>query len=243
HPFALRPRQLALDRVSLTLARGESVGVVGASGSGKSTLARAILGLDPIDAGEITLGGARIDPARMPRALRARMQAVFQDPYASFDPRQSVGRLIAEPFHLAPEVPAAERQDRVAEALRDVGLSPDDAGRRIHAFSGGQRQRIALARALVLRPDLIVLDEAVSALDLAVRARILDLLAGLQARHGLSYLFIGHDLGVVGAITDRVIVLEAGRIVEAGPTAQLLAAPEHPHTQALVAAIPHLPRP
>ena len=243
HPFAPRPRQLALDRVSLTLARGESVGVVGASGSGKSTLARAILGLDPIDAGEITLGGARIDPARMPRALRARMQAVFQDPYASFDPRQSVGRLIAEPFHLAPEVPAAERQDRVAEALRDVGLSPDDAGRRIHAFSGGQRQRIALARALVLRPDLIVLDEAVSALDLAVRARILDLLAGLQARHGLSYLFIGHDLGVVGAITDRVIVLEAGRIVEAGPTAQLLAAPEHPHTQALVAAIPHLPRP
>jgi peptide/nickel transport system ATP-binding protein len=242
HPFAARPRLLALDRVSLALARGESLGIVGASGSGKSTLGRAVLGLDPIDGGEITLGGVRVDPARMPQALRARMQAVFQDPYASFDPRQSVGRLVAEPFHLAPDVPAAERRDRVAEALRDVGLSPDDAGRRIHAFSGGQRQRIALARALVLRPDLIVLDEAVSALDPAVRARILDLLAALQARHGLAYLFIGHDLEVVGAITDRVIVLEAGRIVETGPTARLLAAPAHPHTQALVAAVPRLPR-
>ena len=236
--FAAPKRRRALDGVTLSIRAGESVGLVGGSGSGKSTLARAILGLDALQAGSILLDGQRVGP-HMPRALRRDMQAVFQDPYGSFDPRWRVGRLIAEPFHLTGHPPDAD--DRIAQSLTEVGLSADDAGKFIHEFSGGQRQRIAIARALVTRPRLIVLDEAVSALDMGVRAQILDLLAALRAAHGLAYLFITHDLTVVRAITDRVLVLDAGRVVEEGPTTTVLNAPGHAVTRALVAAVPKLP--
>ena len=169
------------------------------------------------------------------------MQVVFQDPYGSFNPRHKVARLVAEPFHLTPDVPRAEREDRIAEALTAVGLTPGDAHKYIHEFSGGQRQRIAIARALITRPELILLDEAVSALDVQVRAQILDLLADLSKRYGLSYLFISHDLSVVRTITDRVMVMKSGEIVEEGPTEQVFDAPEHAYTRALVAAAPRLP--
>ncbi|MBK1634302.1 ABC transporter ATP-binding protein [Rhodovulum adriaticum] len=232
----------AVDGVSFDLRRGECLGLVGESGSGKSTLARAILGLDPLQGGAIRLDGQRVAAGQpMPHDLRRRMQAVFQDPYGSFNPRHRVGRLIAEPFHLAGRPPDAD--DRVAEALRAVGLDPDDRNRFIHEFSGGQRQRIAIARALITRPDLIVLDEPVSALDVRVRAQILDLLADLRGRFGLSYLFIGHDLQVVRAIADRVMVMHAGRIVEQGAAEQVLHAPRHPYTRELLAAVPELPAP
>jgi peptide/nickel transport system ATP-binding protein len=234
------PRRLdAVREVSFTLHTGESLGLVGESGCGKSTLTRAILGLEPLQGGRITLHGRPVGPG-MDNAMRAGVQVVFQDPYGSFNPRWRVARLVAEPFHLMPERPADAR-DRVAEALSDVGLAAADMDKYIHEFSGGQRQRIAIARALITRPDLIVLDEAVSALDVRVRAQILDLLAELQARHGLSYLFISHDLHVVRAITDRVLVMQAGRIVEEGATEQVFSDPRHPYTRQLIAATPVIP--
>ncbi len=240
-PLGPAPRFRALNEVSFTLNEGESLGLVGESGSGKSTLARAILGLDPLQGGVIRLGGQSITAGtQMPRTMRAGMQAVFQDPYGSFNPRHRVGRLIAEPFHLVP-TPRAEREARIAAALTDVGLKPEDATKYIHEFSGGQRQRVAIARALIIRPKLIVLDEAVSALDVRVRAQILDLLADLQSRLGLAYLFITHDLSVVRAITDRVLVLQGGAIVEEGATDRVLAAPAHPYTKNLIAATPRIP--
>jgi peptide/nickel transport system ATP-binding protein len=169
------------------------------------------------------------------------MQAVFQDPDGSFNPRHRVSRLVAEPFHLLDDPPAGDERTRaVVEALESVGLGAEDRRRWPHEFSGGQRQRIAIARALIIRPDLIVLDEAVSALDVSVRARVLDLLADLRLRFGLAYLFITHDLTVVRAITDRVMVMRAGRIVEQGPTEEVLDAPQQDYTRALVAAAPRL---
>ena len=228
----------AVDGVSLTVARGESVGLVGESGCGKSTLARAIMGLDALQGGSIRLGGVLIGP-RMPSPQRAQVQAVFQDPFSSFDPRWTVDRLVAEPFHLTGR--PADWRDRVAEALAEVGIEPDAMRRHIHEFSGGQRQRIAIARALIIQPRLIVLDEAVSALDVQVRARMLDLLARLRQRHGLSWLFISHDLSVVRAITDRVLVMDHGRVVEEGPTGRILSDPRHPVTRKLVAATPVIP--
>lgn len=215
----------------------ESVGLVGESGCGKSTLARAILGLEPVQGGRILLDGQPVSP-RMPNALRARVQVVLQDPFGSFDPRWRVERLVAEPFHLTGRPP--DWREQVAEALFDVGIPGDAMRRRIHQFSGGQRQRIALARALIIRPSLIVLDEAVSALDVRVRAQVLDLLVRLRVRHGLSYLFIGHDLAVVRQITDRVHVMRQGQIVESGPTTTVLDRPAHPHTRELLAATPRL---
>ena len=238
--FANAATLRAVDDVSLTLAPGESLGIVGESGSGKTTLTRAILGLDALQSGTIRLAGEVLRPGRaMPRHLRAQMQAVFQDPFGSFDPRQRVETLVAEPFHLTTR--PRDWRDRVAEALREVGIDPASARRHIHAFSGGQRQRIAIARALIVRPRLIVLDEAVSALDVRVRAQVLDLLARLRADHGLAYLFISHDLAVVRAITDRVMVMQSGRLIEAGPTAQVLADPQAAYTRALIAASPRLP--
>ncbi|MGY9046889.1 hypothetical protein P775_25955 [Puniceibacterium antarcticum] len=238
--FQPRPLFSALKDVSFEIRRGERLGLVGESGSGKSTLTRAILGLDPIDAGQITLDGTPVsgtDPT-----TRRKMQVVFQDPYSSFNPRHRVARLITEPFHLIDDAPTgAARNTAVAEVLTAVGLSPRDGDKYIHAFSGGQRQRIAIARALITRPDLILFDEAVSALDVRVRAQILDLIADLSRRYGLSYLFIGHDLSVVRGITDRVMVMQAGQIVEQGPTEQVFDAPTHPYTRKLIAAAPRLP--
>ena len=228
----------AVDGVSLSVADGESVGLVGESGCGKSTLTRAILGLDPLQGGRILLDGAPVT-ARMPRALRAKVQVVFQDPYGSFDPRWRVDRLVAEPFHLTGR--PRNWRDRVAEALAEVGIPAEAMSRHIHQFSGGQRQRIAIARALIIRPRLVILDEAVSALDVQVRAQVLDLLARLRASHGMAWLFISHDLSVVRRITDRVLVMEKGRIVEDGPTEAILTAPRHPYTRRLVAATPRIP--
>jgi peptide/nickel transport system ATP-binding protein len=240
--FARDPPFRAVRGVSFTLHHGESLGLVGESGCGKSTLTRAILGLEPVQGGSVRIEGEEVRAGQpMPRALRAKMQVVFQDPYGSFDPRHRVARLITEPFHLLDRPPqGAERREAVASALANVGLDPTDAEKFIHEFSGGQRQRIAIARALIIRPKLIILDEAVSALDVQVRAQILDLLAGLSARYGLSYLFISHDLTVVRAITDRVMVMQAGEIVEAGPTRAVFEAPQHPYTRALLDAAPML---
>lgn len=237
--FGPQPAVQALNAVSLTLHEGESLGLVGESGCGKSTLARAILGLERVQTGTIRLAGAQVQAGAVPATLRAQIQAVFQDPYGSFNPRHRVARLLAEPFHLTGR--PADWRDRVAEALREVDLSPDDATRHIHEFSGGQRQRLAIARALIIRPRLIVLDEAVSALDLRVRAQVLDLLARLRNSHRLAYLFISHDLGVIRGLVDRVAVMRAGQIVELAPTEQIFTAPAHPYTRSLLAATPPLP--
>ena len=231
----------AVDDVSFTIRRGESLGLVGESGCGKSTLTRAILGLEQIKGGEILLSGDPVFTGKTTnRAVRRKMQVVFQDPYGSFNPRQRVSRLVSEPFHLLDTAPT-DRKDRIAEALTSVGLSPDDAEKYPHEFSGGQRQRVAIARALIIKPELIILDEAVSALDVSIRAQILDLLAELSDTHGLTYLFISHDLSVVRSITNRVLVMKAGKIVEQGATDQVFDAPSHPYTRNLISAAPQLP--
>jgi len=240
--FGKRSIFRAVNGVSFAVQRGESLGLVGESGCGKSTLTRAILGLDAIEGGEILVGGVPVlAGSYMARTLRRKMQVVFQDPYGSFNPRHKVSRLISEPFHLLDSPPkGATRSLAVSEALIDVGMQPADADKYIHEFSGGQRQRIAIARALIIRPELIILDEAVSALDVSVRAQILDLLADLSNRLHLSYLFISHDLSVVRSITDRVLVMKDGEIVEKGATETVFNTPAHPYTRALIAAAPNL---
>jgi len=233
----------AVDNVSLSIMHGENVGLVGESGCGKSTLSRAILALDAVQGGEIRLDGKLFSTIGEgpDRQMRRRVQVVFQDPYSSFNPRHRVDRLITEPFHLLEKQPdASERNDRIAKALTNVGLEPSDAHKYIHEFSGGQRQRIAIARALIIEPSLIILDEAVSALDVSIRAQILDLLADLSDRLAVSYLFISHDLSVVRAITDRVLVMKAGKIVEEGRTEDVFQNPRHSYTRELLAATPIL---
>ena len=225
----------AVDHVSFDIRKGECLALVGESGCGKSTLTRAILGLDPIQGGAITLEGRDVFTDG---EARRRMQVVFQDPYGSFNPRHKVGRLVGEPFYRLGRRATAEEIDA---ALVSVGLTPGDKHKYIHEFSGGQRQRIAIARALIIRPELIVLDEAVSALDVSIRAQILDLLAELSEEFGLTYLFITHDLSVVRAIADRVLVMQAGRIVEEGETGAVFAAPREAYTRRLLEAAPVLP--
>ncbi|OAN68616.1 microcin ABC transporter ATP-binding protein [Sulfitobacter sp. EhC04] len=233
----------AVDDVSFTIHRGERLGLVGESGCGKSTLTRALLGLERVQAGTITLDGAPVFSGNAPNlAVRRKMQVVFQDPFGSFNPRHRVDRLVTEPFHLLPDPPTgADRTRAIDAALTAVGLAPADARKYIHEFSGGQRQRIAIARALIIRPELILFDEAVSALDVSVRAQILDLLADLCGTYDLTYLFISHDLSVVRTVTDRVLVMQAGKIVEEGPTEQTFENPQHPYTRSLIDAAPVLP--
>ena len=231
----------ALHGVSFTVEAGRSFGVVGESGCGKSTLARAVMALERPTQGTVRLKGSSLfdlPPAQL-QALRRHFQMVFQDPYGSLDPRHKVARIVAEPLAaLVERNGRVERRRRVDQALGEVGLRPDDGDKYPHEFSGGQRQRIAIARALITRPDLIVADEPVSALDVSVQAQVLNLMMDLQERHNLTYLFIGHDLSVVRHVTDQVAVMYLGRIVEQGPTAAVFAQAAHPYTQALLAAVP-----
>ncbi|WP_281990269.1 ABC transporter ATP-binding protein [Sulfitobacter geojensis] len=233
----------AIDDVSFDLQRGERLGLVGESGCGKSTLTRALLGLEQVQGGAITLDGDPVFSGTAPNFdVRRKMQVVFQDPFGSFNPRHRVDRLITEPFHLLPDPPTGNNRTRaIDEALTAVGLSADDATKYIHEFSGGQRQRIAIARALINKPELILFDEAVSALDVSVRAQILDLLADLCGSYNLTYLFISHDLSVVRTVTDRVLVMQSGKIVEQGSTEDVFENPQHSYTRTLIAAAPVLP--
>jgi peptide/nickel transport system ATP-binding protein len=239
-PFGAAPLVRALDGVSFAIRPGESFGIVGASGSGKSTLARLVLALEPPTAGNVRFKGDDLFrlPPRALRVARRHLQMVFQDPYGSLDPRHQVQRVVAEPLSLLGRLSAPERRERVADALVSVGLRASDALKYPHEFSGGQRQRIAIARALITRPELIVADEPVSSLDVSVQAQVLNLMMDLQEQHGLAYLFISHDLSVIRHVTDRVAVLDAGRIVEEGPTAKVLTSPSHAYTQALLDAVP-----
>ncbi|WP_244496300.1 ABC transporter ATP-binding protein [Aureimonas ureilytica] len=231
----------AVDGVSLTVEKGEIVGIVGESGCGKSTLARVVAALDRPTSGEVLLNGEDLVTMDKRALLRRRdrFQMVFQDPYGSLDPRRRIGWSVAEPLGvLTPRLSKAETERRVAEMLEAVGLKATDATRFPHEFSGGQRQRVAIARALVTRPDLVIADEAVSALDLSVQAQVLNLILDLRERTGAAFLFITHNLSVVEAICDRVAVMYRGRIVESGATGEVFEAPRHPYTRLLLAAEP-----
>ena len=240
--FAPAPVVEALRGVSFTVRAGRSLGIVGESGSGKSTLARLVMALEAPTSGSVRLLGRDLNalPAAELIAARRDFQMVFQDPYGSLDPRQRVGRIVAEPLR---GVTPADTRARVAAALDAVGLRASDADKYPHEFSGGQRQRIAIARALITRPKLIVADEPVSALDVSVQAQVLNLLADLQQQFGVTYLFVSHDLAVIEHVCDEVAVMRAGEIVERGATDEVLRHPAHAYTRALLAAVPTLHAP
>ena len=235
-------RVAALDDVSITVARGETLGLVGPSGSGKSTLARVLLRLVQPDSGRIDFGGVDLLALRGERlrVTRRRIQMVFQEPLAAFNPRATVGGSLADPLRIHGIADRDKRPSAIAHLLERVGLHPMLAGRAIHEISGGQRQRVAIARAIATGPDLIVFDEAVSALDVSVRAKILELLVDLQREQGIAYIFVSHDLAVVRAISHHIAIMDAGRIVEHGPARDIVADPQSDIGRALVAAVPRL---
>ena len=228
----------AVSGASFEIEAGKTLAVVGESGSGKSTLARMVTLIEEPTSGTLTIGGKAATPDAW-RALRADVQIVFQDPYGSLNLRQRVGAILQEPLKInRPDISAAERRDKAREMMRLVGLREEHFDRYPHMFSGGQRQRIAVARALMLEPKLLVLDEPVSALDLSIQSQILNLLLDLQERMGLTYLFIAHDLSVVRHMADDIVVMYLGRPVETGPKDEVFAAPRHPYTKALLSATP-----
>lgn len=238
-----RNEVVALEGVSLDVEAGQRLGIVGESGSGKSTLVRLMAALDAPTAGQIRFDGRAVNGVRERNLgfLRSRVQMVFQDPRGSLDPRMRVAAIVAEPLTspiVSAELGAVDRTRRVQEVLDQVGLPTDAAQRYPHEFSGGQRQRIAIARALAPAPDVLIADEAVSALDVSVRAQVLNLLMGLVDELGLTLIFVSHDLGVVRHVCEDAVVMTHGRIVEAGPTRDLFDHPQHPYTARLVAAIP-----
>jgi len=239
-PAGLGQSVKAVDGVSFEIREGETLGLVGESGCGKSTLARLVTQLIPVTSGRIFLGDVELTRLRGEklRQQRRQLQMIFQDPFASLDPRMTVGDIIAEPLDNFGVMRGRKRSDRVQELLRIVGLNPNFNNRYPHEFSGGQRQRIGIARALALNPKLVVCDEAISALDVSIQAQIVNLLEDLQQKFKLTYLFIAHDLSVVRHISDRVMVMYLGKIVEIADSAGTYSDPKHPYTKALLSAIP-----
>ncbi len=233
----------AVTDVSFSVPAGKTVGLVGESGSGKTTIGKAILHLIPITAGEVRFAGQPVSglPEHLFRPLRREIQMIFQDPFGSLNPRWTIGRAIAEALQIHfPAMRPNQRRSRVAELLEMVGLKPEQMNRFPHEFSGGQRQRIGIARALAVEPQLIVCDEPVSALDVSVQAQIVNLLQDLQESLGLSYLFIAHDLAVVEHISDEVVVLFGGQVMEHAPASRIYGSPQHPYTRKLLASVPTL---
>jgi dipeptide transport system ATP-binding protein len=239
-PFREPSTLKAVDGASFTLAKGQTLAVVGESGCGKSTLARMVTMIEPPTSGELVIEGQNIVGASADtlKALRPKVQIIFQNPYGSLNPRHTIGTILEEPLAVNTRLSKSERQDRAHAMMASVGLKPEHYARYPHMFSGGQRQRIAIARALMLDPDVLVLDEPVSALDISIQAQVLNLLAEIQERLHLAYLFISHDLSVVRHIANDVMVMYLGRVVEQGPRDAIFSEPKHPYTRALLSATP-----